>query len=130
VLVVLGLSFAGANLWFTAVRSTIPLELRGKVAQKQRLIEKTLGVDDVYLVTFASHRRIQVDGPVFDALVLNRAVTKSAWSRTLQCNGRMTGLDWSSDFHGMLWTMPLIAILLVFLGMWTIVKLPTDIDYP
>ncbi|MEZ6088511.1 MAG: hypothetical protein R3C05_10890 [Pirellulaceae bacterium] len=48
-LLLLSVLFAAANLWFAAARTTIPLKLRGTVTHKQRLIEKTPGVDDVYI---------------------------------------------------------------------------------
>ena len=126
----LGASFAGANVWFAAARSTIPLELHGNVTQKQRLIEKTPGIDDVYLVTFDSIRRIQVDRPVFDSLVPNRSVNKPAWSRTLDSDGRMVNIDWSADFRGMVWAMPLIAVMLVVCGILTILASSANADEP
>ena len=130
VLVLLGASFAGANLRFTAARSTIPLDLHGEVVWKQRLMEKTPGVDDVYLVTLDSNRRIQVDGPVFDALVLNRSIDKCAWSRTLESDGRMIEIVWSPDFHGMAWAMPLTVVLVLLHGFLAILTALTNADEP
>jgi hypothetical protein len=49
VLVLIGASFAAGNLWIAAARSTIPFELRERVVQKQRLVEKTPGVDELRL---------------------------------------------------------------------------------
>lgn len=115
-LLFLGVSFAGANVWFAAARSTIPLELSGNVTRKQRLIEKTPGVDDACLVELDSSRRIQVDGAVFDALIQNRVVSKSAWSQTIKIDGRDTDLSWSPDFRGMLWAMPLTVLVFVVFG--------------
>ena len=59
-LLLLGLVFAGGNLWFAAARSTIPLRLHGEVAGMERRIEKTAGVDDVFLVKFADGTTVQV----------------------------------------------------------------------
>jgi hypothetical protein len=115
-LVLLGVAFAVANLWVTAVRSTIPLELQGIVKEKLRLPEKEVGVDDVYLVTLDSGRSVQVDGPVFEALTLNRAVSKRAWSRTMESDGRAVILNWSPDFRGMAYGMPVVAALIVLHG--------------
>ncbi len=120
VLILLGLSFAGANLWIAAARSTIPRRLHGKVTQKRCLIEKTPGVDDVYIVTLDSDQDIQVDREVFNAVADGHAVEKSAWSRTLSIDGHAFGLGWSRDFHGMLWAMPLAAAICVALGRWVI----------
>lgn len=118
----LGLSFAAGNLWFSAVRSTIPLQLHGNAAKKERLIEKTLGVDDVYLVTLGDGTHIQVDGPVYEAIVLNRLVRKDAWSRKLESDGTIIDVDWSHDFNGMLWAMPSVMVLFVLFGSLAIVN--------
>ncbi|MEM8670890.1 MAG: hypothetical protein AAGG48_25405 [Planctomycetota bacterium] len=116
-LVLLGVIFGGANLWLTASRSTIPLGLRGKVRQKQRLIEKTPGVDDVFIVTLDSDRRIQVDGSVFDLLVKDQTVIKARWERTMTIEDRGFPLSWSSDFYGMMWSMPLTVTVITWLGL-------------
>ncbi len=116
----LGVSFAGANIWFAATRSTIPLDLHGNVTQTQRLIEKTPGVDDVYIVTLDLDRRIQVDGPVFDTLATHQSVKKRAWSRIIEIDGKNIALGWSPDYRGMLWAMPLTVAVCVFLGMMAV----------
>ncbi len=94
------------------------------------MIEKTPGVDDVYLVTLDSNRRIQVDGPVFDALVLNRSIDKCVWSRTLESDGRMIEIVWSPDFHGMAWAMPLTVVLVLLHGILAILTALTNADEP
>jgi hypothetical protein len=115
-ILVLGALFAGGNLWFTAARSAIPLELRGTVTQKQRLIEKSPGVDDVYIVTIDSGRQIQLDGHVFDAIAEGQSINKLAMTRTLEIEGADFALSWSRDFRGMRWAMPLAVTILVVLG--------------
>lgn len=119
----LGVLFAIANLWFAAARSTIPLELHGTVMQKKRLIEKTPGVDDVYLVTLDSNRRIQVDGDVFDAMFENASIHKQAWTRTLYVDGKRETLGWSQDFQGMCWSMPLTVLVFVLVSMMQLLSL-------
>ena len=115
-LIALGVSFAVANVWFAAVRSTIPLRLSAIITQKQRLIEKTIGVDDACLLTLNSGERIQVDGAVFDAMAENKLVNKQAWSRIIDVDGRKISLEWSADFRGMRWAMPLTVAVLIVLG--------------
>lgn len=118
-LIILAVSFAGVNIWFAAARSTIPLELHGHVTHTQRLIEKKPDVDDVYLVTLDSGRRIQVDGPVFDALAAHQSVKKRAWTAIIEIDGKNIALEWSPDFRGMLWAMPLTVAVCVLLGFYS-----------
>ena len=127
-LIILGASFAGANLWFTATRSTIPLELHGNLTQKQCLIEKTPGVDDVYIVTLDLDRRIQVDGSVFNAMAENQSVNKPAWARIIEIDGNNIALSWSPDFHGMLWAMPLTVTVCALVGMMAVERLSRNAD--
>ena len=121
-LLILGAAFAVGNVWFFAVRSTIPLQLNGQVTHKDRLNEKILGVDDVYLITLDDGPRIQVDGPIYEAVVLNREVRKDAWSRKLEADGKTIDIDWSRDFNGMIWAMPFVLLLFVLLGILTLRK--------
>ncbi len=109
-LLALGMAFAAGNLWYTAARSTIPLELNGTVVSKQRKAEKWPGVDDVYLLVFDSGRRVQVDAAVFDAVAERQTIRKQAWDRTLEADGQTIPLDWSADLRGMLWAMPLTVL--------------------
>lgn len=113
VLLVLGVAFAGGNLWFTAARSTIPLELNGTIVSKQRRTEKWRGVDDVYLLALDSGRRVQVDAAVFDAVAERQSIRKQPWDRTLEADGQTIPLDWSADVRGMLWAMPLTVLVCV-----------------
>jgi hypothetical protein len=119
VLLVLGMAFAVGNLWYTAARSTIPLELNGTIVTKQRRAEKWPGVDDVYLLNLNSGRRVQVDREVFDAVAERQTIRKQPWERTLEADGRTVPLDWSADLRGMLWAMPLTLLVCVAVGvMW------------
>ena len=128
VLLLLGILFAGGNVWFAAVRSTIPLELEGNVTHKRRLMEKTPGIDDVHLVTIDARRRIQVDGKVFDAIVLDRPISKAAWSRTLETDGLEFSLEWSPDFHAMVWAMPLILVVCFTMGILILARSNPNAD--
>lgn len=117
-LLVLGVAFAGGNLWYTAARSTIPLELNGTVVSKQRKAEKWRGVDDVYLLVLDSGRRVQVDAAVFEAVAERQMIRKQAWDRTLEADGQTIPLDWSADTRGMLWAMPLTVLVCVAVGVF------------
>lgn len=116
VLLLLGAAFAVGNLWFSAVRSTIPLHLDGHVTHKDRLFEKTLGVDDVYVVTIGDDTPIQVDRSVYEAIDLNCLVHKDAWSRKLEIDDRTIELEYSSDFKGMTLAMPSFMLVIVIFG--------------
>jgi hypothetical protein len=59
----LGCLFASGNIWFAAVRSTIPRTLHSLVVHKEIRREKHPGRDDVYLVELEHGQRIQVDFP-------------------------------------------------------------------
>jgi len=115
-LVLLGVLFAAGNLWFSAVRSTIPLQLNGRATHKEHRLEKTPGVDDVFLITFDNDHRIQVDAPIYEAIELNRLVRKDAWSRKLEIDGKFIDVDWSTDYYRMLWAMPLVVLLFIVLA--------------
>ncbi len=117
-LLVLGVAFAGGNLWYTAARSTIPLELTGTIVTKQRRTEKWRGVDDVYLLVLDSGRRVQVDAAVFEAVAERQAIRKQPWDRTLEADGKMIPLDWSADVRGMLWAMPLTLLVCAGVGVF------------
>jgi hypothetical protein len=104
-LFLLGVTLAVANVWFAAARSTIPLRLDGKVAAKRQLREKHTGKDDVYLLELNQRGRVQVDKLVFDAVNEGERIRKESWSRQLDHDGHTTDLEWSTDLHGMLWTM-------------------------
>lgn len=120
VLLAIGVAFAGGNLWYTAARSTIPLELNGTIVSKQRKAEKWRGVDDVYLLVLDSGRRVQVDAAVFDAVAERQMIRKQAWDRTLEADGQAVPLDWSADTRGMLWAMPLMVLVCVAVGVMTL----------
>ena len=113
ILILLAVFFATGNLWVSALRSTIPMALDGEVATKACLIEKTPGVDDVYIVNFDDDSSIQVDGAVFEAISVHQIVRKDAWSRNMIVGSVETNLAWSRDFVGMLWAMPLTLLICV-----------------
>ena len=115
-LVTLGLAFAGANLSFAAARSTIPLGFSGTIVTKQRRAEKWLGVDDVYLLTLDSGRRVQVDATVFESLSERQSVSKQSWEHSLKADGQTIPLTWSADVRGMLGAMPLTVLVCVLVG--------------
>lgn len=114
ILVALGLGFAAGNLWYSAIRSTIPLELRGEVTKKQRGIEKSPGVDDVYLVTLDNKRVFQVDRMVYESVSVSQTIDKSAWSNKATIDGRTIKLVWSSDFYGLVWVAVISVLAMIF----------------
>jgi hypothetical protein len=116
-LVTLGLSFAAANLWYAASRSTIPLELHGEVTRKQQLLEKHPGLDDVCMITLSDGRQIHVDAPVYNAVTEGQSIDKQNWSHEVEIGGEKVGLTWSPDFLGMLWAMPITIAVFALLGM-------------
>jgi hypothetical protein len=118
VLLLLAIGFAVANLWLTAERSTIPRHLDGRVAEKERRLEKKAGVDDVWLVSWQSDDEWQVDQQFFHAVEVGDHVAKESWSRRLRVNDRVVDLSWSRDFQGMLWAMPstVVVVTLVLLA--------------
>lgn len=114
ILFVLGVGLAAANLWYAALRSTIPLELRGEVTKKERGIEKSPGVDDVYLVTLDRTRVLQVDRTVYDSVSVSQSIDKSAWSNKATFNGRTITLAWSADFYGLVWVAVVALLAMIF----------------
>ena len=88
----------------------------GHITAKDRLMEKTPGVDDVYLIAMDHDTRIQVDSPIYSEVALDQLVRKEAWSRKIDIDGTMIDLDWSRDFKAMLWAMPSIVILFLVIG--------------
>ncbi len=57
---------------------------------QRKVIEKTPGVDDVYIVTLDVNRCIQVDGSIFDAMDVNQTVNKRAWTTSIEIEGMST----------------------------------------
>ncbi len=115
-MVSLGILFACANVWFTAARSTIPIAISGTVTQKHRLIEKIPGIDDVYLVSLSSGRRIQIDGHMYHLVSRGQTLEKSAWDSHVRIEGRVFQLVWSRDLRGMALAMPLTITICLVVG--------------
>lgn len=112
-----GIALALANLWFAAVRSTIPLALDGQIQSKERRLEKHPGIDDVFLITL-NGRTLQVDQPLYDAVNPGTVVDKWSWSHEVAMSGAGIRLSWSPDARGMAWAMPFtMAILAVLVGL-------------
>ena len=116
VLIVLGVVFSCANVWYSASRSTIPLELQGKVTDKRRLLEKHPGIDDVCIVALDGERGFQIDADLYAVLEVGSSINKQAWAKIIEIDGNRVELDWSHDFRGMLTAMPLTMLVCVVLG--------------
>ncbi|MCC6511938.1 MAG: hypothetical protein IT423_22765 [Pirellulaceae bacterium] len=114
-LYLLGIFFAGWNLWTTASRSTIPLAMDGVIHRKVRLIEKQPGVDDVYLIHLDNGQSIQVDEYFYKSVHQGESITKLAWERVVKVDGARAPLEFSGDFRGMLIAMPITMLVFSWL---------------
>ena len=113
VLVFVGaLVLASGNLWETFRRSTVPLELNGRVEMIEVRREKHPGVDDVHLVAIEG-RTIHVDEAFAMHLDLGMRVVKRGWSTQVTVNGRDVTIHPSRDFYGMAIVMPLLLVILL-----------------
>ena len=113
----LGALLAGANTWFTAARSTIPLTLDTKVLSKEIRREKHEGKDDVCLLELAGLGQIQVDQEIYDAVAVGETLQKERYAYELRHGDKAVQLHWSRDHQGMLTAMPIcLGILAVLLG--------------
>lgn len=115
-LLLAGHALAAANLWFAAVRSTIPIALDAIVLTKERRPEKHRGIDDVYLLRLSGGRVLQVDEHVYDFVSEGAHVRKGAWANQLDAGAGMLDLRWSTDVYGMLWVMPMTVVTFVLLS--------------
>src|SRR5688500_3656391 len=95
-LLVVGMLLAAGNVWFTALRSTIPRALDGR-SSRLRFREHAAGVDDVCLLVFEGGRRVQVDCFVYDRVRTGEKLEKKAWSAQLRHGGQTIELPWSQD---------------------------------
>lgn len=108
---------AGANIWFTAARSTIPLDLDTKILGKEVRLEKHEGQDDVCLLDLENIGWVQVDREIYDAVAIGETFHKQRLARELQHGDKVLSLHWSRDHQGMLFAMPIcLAILAALLG--------------
>jgi len=106
---------AGANTWFTAVRSTIPLRLDTKVLGKEVRREKHEGKDDVCLLELEGIGQIQVDREIYEAVAIGETLSKDRTARELRHGEHALQLDWSRDHQGMLRAMPILLGILTIL---------------
>lgn len=116
-LFVLAAIFAVANIWYTAVRSTIPLALDTTVLSKEVRREKHEGKDDVYLLELEGLGLTQVDREIYERTDVGEALRKERLSRELRHGNQLLTVHWSRDCLGMLTAMPLclgsLAVLLI-----------------
>ena len=125
ILFFLGSLFCTGNLWFTAVRSTIPIALRGTILEKEHFLEKKKGVDDVYLLRIEENRTCQVDAFVFAAVNEKNVISKSRWDREMLVDGNSVPLGWSLDFRSMIFVMSLACIVMSLINRIPTGQLPT-----
>ena len=118
VLLAIAAVLAAGNVWFAAVRSTIPLQLDSVVAGKEVRHEKHPPKDDVCLLDLGEQGTIHVDQAVFDAVALGDRLAKARWSSVLSVNGRSVEFAWSGDVRGMVRAMPLMWSVLLAATIW------------
>jgi hypothetical protein len=123
-----GLLLAAGNVWFTAVRSTIPRSLDERIAGMRRTHEHAKGVDDVCILQFERGGWIQVDPHVYDHVRIGDTLQKNAWAHHLEHGGRELRLDWSRDFRRMAWLMPATLLVLgaLSLAAWRESRTPVE----
>lgn len=112
-LIFFGVALALANVWISAARSTIPLELDDRVLAREIRTEKHPGNDDVYLLHLDPSGLTQVDRNVYEAAREDDSLRKGSWSRTLIIGANPFDLEWSTDFRGMVIAMPLTLVVLL-----------------
>jgi len=112
-LCILGCLLAVANLWYTAVRSTIPIAIDGIIEGHEKRLEKKPGVDDVFIITMDGGWAFQVDAAIFDATDVSAVLHKNPWSSELSINSEMHRIDWSTDFRRMCIVMPIACLAMI-----------------
>ena len=114
-MVVVGIVLSLVSLVVTLWRSTIPVELDGRVEDIEFLSEDNPGIDDIYVLTIDGED-IHVDRAVATQLTPNVYVSKEAWSTELIVGRfdaeRTIHLSPSEDFTGLALTMPIVALVL------------------
>lgn len=126
-LVVTGLLLVAGNLWFTAARSTIPLELHGMIFDREIRNEKHPGFDDVFFIIMDDGRRLHVDQSVFQNVEIGDLVEKRRFEHALIVShkaGEVKKIDLvpSEDHRGMHTVMPIAlgtALALAGIAWWT-----------
>ena len=102
-----------ANLSFTLLRSTIPLNLDGRVHGIVFITEKHPGIDDIYVLTVEG-AEIQVDPAVALEIDVGDHIDKAAWSTEMVISDeepqRSVRVQTSRDFNRMVLVMPLVAL--------------------
>jgi hypothetical protein len=117
-LLVMASGLAVANVWFAAMRSTIPLEVDAFTAGKEVRHEKHPPKDDVCLLDLRQYGVIHVDREVFERVQVNDRLRKSRWSGILLVNEKPVALEYSADTRGMVQVMPLACLILLVAATW------------
>lgn len=86
--------------------------LDDRVVTKEVRREKHPGEDDVHMLRLHGGRQLHVDAPIYAAIKEGQILKKAAWSRELQHDGQTLPLEWSRDFGGMAWAMPIILLIM------------------
>jgi hypothetical protein len=118
VLLAIAAVLAAANVWFAAVRSTIPLQLDAVVSGKEVRHEKHPPKDDVCLLALGEQSMIHVDRAVFDVVAIGDRLAKTRWSTILVVGEKPLKLEYSDDIHGMVRAMPLVFLVFLAAAVW------------
>jgi hypothetical protein len=112
----LAVALALANVWISAVRSTIPVKFDDRVVSREVRTEKHPGNDDVCLLYLDPAGLTQVDRRVYEAVQDGDSLQKASWSRTLNIGANSFELKWSIDCRGMVIAMPLTLAVILLTG--------------
>jgi hypothetical protein len=112
--VVLGLG----NIIVTANRSLIPQTIDAEVALLDIKREKHPGIDDVHFVTLSTGETLHVDKAIAEELQVGMPIRKQAWEKELVTGDEHLSLEYSKDFLGMTWVMPLSFLVALAVLIW------------
>ena len=122
-LLALGLLFVAlciGNLMITADRSLIPRSLDAAVLHTEIKREKHPGLDDVHFLKLSDGQTLHVDKTLAEQLEVGMRIRKVAWQRELIAGEGKILLEYSNDFRGMLWAMPLCILVAFAAIIWPI----------
>lgn len=86
--------------------------MHGKVTKKYLATEKHPGVDDVCLITLDDAPPLRIDAALFDKITSSDTLAKQAWQNEIDISGQVVMLNWSRDFHGLIWCMALAVVIM------------------
>jgi hypothetical protein len=118
VLTILFVALGLGNLIVTANRSLIPQTIDAEVAILDIKREKHPGIDDVHFMTLTTGETLHVDKSVAEKLQVGMPIRKQAWEHKLMTEKEQISLEYSKDFRGMMWVMPLSFLVAFAVLIW------------